>query len=266
MDEKGVSFVDYPGCGCGAHASFYCDLVGAREHYDCFEEVLVGERGDSYRGQATLILMEDHDEREVVIPKVDVRTALGVDQVSEQEVAHMLEVQAAEYMTEGMTVGDVIHRSKAEGRRSHRAAEIHIAEAVGWSEEDRMPEDMRMEVPPGEVGEVDVVCEVGVVGGMHVTGEAGDVGEAASRMVLEEAQGEELSEVGFRMEVEDKVVEGSSVVGSWVRSWESAPSGEDIVEGTGEPIRGTAPAAAHSPAEARICSPSVLEEAEGRIW
>lgn len=213
-----------------------------------------------------MILMEDHDEREVVIPKVDVRTALGVDQVSEQEVAHMLEVQAAEYMTEGMTVGDVIHRSKAEGRRSHRAAEIHIAEAVGWSEEDRMPEDMRMEVPPGEVGEVDVVCEVGVVGGMHVTGEAGDVGEAASRMVLEEAQGEELSEVGFRMEVEDKVVEGSSVVGSWVRSWESAPSGEDIVEGTGEPIRGTAPAAAHSPAEARICSPSVLEEAEGRIW
>lgn len=216
VDEKGVSFADYRGCGCGAHASFYCDdLVGAREHYDCFEEVLVGERGDSCRGQATLILMEDHDEREVVILKVDVRTALGVVQVSEQGVAHMLEVQAAEYMTEGMTVGDVIHTSKVGGRRSRRVAEIHIAEAVGWSEEDRMPEDMRMEVP---LGEVDVVGEVGAVGGMDVTGEAGDVGEAASRMVLEEAQGEELREVGFRMKGEDKAVEGSSVVDSWVRS------------------------------------------------
>lgn len=277
VDEKGVSFADYRGCGCGVHASFYCDdPVGARVHYDCFEGVLVGERGDSCRGQATLILMEDHDEREVVILKVDVRTALGVDQVLEQGLGHMLEVQAAEYMTEGMTVGDVIHTSKAGGRRSRRVAEIHIAEAVGWSEEDRMLEDMRVEVPPGEVGaagEVDVVGEVGAVGGMDVTGEAGgvtgeagDVGEAASRMVLEEAQGEELREVCFRMKVEDKVVEGSSVVDSWVRSWESAPSGEDIVEGTEEPIRGTAPAAAHSPAEARTCSPSVLEGAEGRIW
>lgn len=38
------------------------------------------------------------------------------------------------------------------------------------------------------------------------------------------------------------------------------------MEGTEEPIRGTAPVAGHSPAEARTCSPSVLEGAEGRIW